>query len=186
MNEFIVYLDLDGVLADFRKGISKVLNAPEMLNSKKWAFWEDAGKTFEDVDAICTANFWTNLDWTSDGHNILRIVTHYVKPENIYLLTTPMPNLQSAWGKAEWVNKHLPVYNKRLIITRAPKHLLAGPNRLLIDDNDDNVNGFQEHGGNAILINRPWNRLGAKSDYSNQVVNKQFQKILIRLEEISG
>ena len=37
------------------------------------------------------------------------------------------------------------------------KHLLAGPNRILIDDNDRNIEAFRAAGGIGILFPQPWN-----------------------------
>ena len=93
-----------------------------------------------------------------DGQEIEEIVRRKFGLGNIYLVTLSMPNLEAWSGKAAWVNKHLSFYNTRLIITTASKLLLAGPNTLLIDDRDKNVEEFRKAGGQAILVPRPWNK----------------------------
>jgi len=170
----IVFLDLDGVLVDFNKTATKILGVE--YPPKKWHWYEDTPGGFEKINNACTTHFWANLDWTPDGHDIFRLVVSYVKPENIYFLTCPMPNLESATGKAIWVNKHLPVYNKRLIITCAPKHLFAGPDKLLIDDKDENVINFARKGGSSILVPRPWNHHRSSIDKTYQTVKDALER----------
>lgn len=162
-----VFLDVDGVLADFRKGVheafSKPYNYPTL--TKKWLFWDDwPDVTSKMVNAICTIPFWANLEWMHDGYDILTAVEYKFAPAQICLLTTPMPNVESATGRWMWIKKHMPIYYSRTIITQAPKHLLARPDTLLIDDKDENVDGFREAGGNAIRVPRPWNSSNFWSD----------------------
>lgn len=157
-----VYLDMDGVLVNFRKGVYDVFNEPweYTTQSTKWNFFEDwnRGITREQVNDACTASFWDNLEWMYDGRDILRIILDKFIESRIYLLTAPMPNLESASGKMMWVNGNLPIYLKRTIITQAPKYLLAKSDTLLIDDKDENVEEFVKAGGYGILVNRPWNK----------------------------
>ena len=175
-----IFLDIDGVLANFRKGIhdtfDKFYDYPTL--SPKWKFWDDwPDVTFEMVNAICTTSFWQNLKWMHDGHDILRAVLDKFNASQTYLLTTPMPNLKSASGKMIWVNDNLPIYLKRTIITQAPKHLLARPDTLLIDDKDENVDGFREAGGKALLVPRPWNRLHRQAHRTSQYVKEFLERI---------
>ena len=164
----ITYLDLDGVLVDFNKAACEILGVE--YPPKKWHWHDGVPNGWNKLNAACDSLFWESLDWAPNGHDILRTLTTYVKPENIYLLTTPMPNLDSASGKARWVHKHLPAYDERLIITRAPKHLFAGPDRLLIDDRVENIHKFAHYGGEAILIPREWNRNFFGGDYPENIV----------------
>ncbi len=175
-----IMLDVDGVLANFRKGIHEAFNKPYDYPtlSKKWIFWDDwPDVTFEMVNVVCTFEFWQHLEWMHDGYNILRMITKKLDTKNIYLLTTPMPNLQSSTGKMLWVRDNLPVYLKRTIITQAPKHLLARPDTLLIDDKDENIDGFVEAGGRGLLVPRPWNRAHSYADQTVGVVKKFLENI---------
>ena len=156
-----VYLDLDGVITDFVGGVCRAFNKsnPYLKLTRDYTFWNAWPEiSTGTVDDICTINFWANLSWAHDGHETLRMVLDHFKPEQIYLFTRPMPNPDSYTGKALWVQKHLPKYNKRLIITQIPKSLLAKPDTLLIDDKDENVEEFAKAGGYGILVNRPWNK----------------------------
>lgn len=173
-----VFLDLDGCLVDFRRGVHKAFDIPYdyATLSNKWLFWEDWNDvTFDEVDSICTIDFWAGLRWTHDGKEILKLVEE--KFDNIYLLTTPMSNLQSATGKMLWVQRHLPKYIKRIIITQAPKSLLARPDTLLIDDKNKNVEEFYKVGGEAILLPRPWNKLHGWSNETLTVIKNSLEMV---------
>lgn len=150
----IIYLDIDGVLADFNKAATSLIDVPNPPS--KWHWYEDIPNGFETVNAGCTIDFWANLEWMTDGKEILKLVEQTFS--NIYLLTIPMPNPESYTGKILWVQKHLPQYTKRTIITHVPKKLFANSNAVLIDDRDKNIDEFNKAGGRAILVPRPWNR----------------------------
>lgn len=177
-----VFLDMDGVLVNFRKGIHDAFNKPynhiTSPENKKWSFWNDwPDVTFEMVNAICTTSFWQHLEGMYDGRDILTMIEYKFAPAQIYLLTTPMPNLESASGKMIWVHDHLPSYLKHTIITQAPKYLLARPDTLLIDDKNENIDDFREAGGKAHLIARPWNRAYLQADRTVEVVREFLERI---------
>jgi len=157
----IVFLDMDGVLVNFRRGIHHAFDIdydyPSL--SEKWSFWEDwLDVSFQEVDAVCTVDFLAGLCWMHDGKEILAAVEGRFDSQNIYLLTTPMLNPGSGTGKIQWVKQHLPEYYERLIISTAPKYLFARSNTLLIDDKDNNIDNFCTCGGRTILVPRPWNQ----------------------------
>ena len=154
-----MYLDMDGVLVNFFKGVClKFKKDYDYHSLTEYDFWNPWGVTREQVNIICNSDFWANLEWMHDGHFILNSVVEKFGFDNIYLLTAPMPNPGSWTGKFLWVRRNLPCFENRIIITQAPKSLFAGPDTLLIDDKDENIEGFRAAGGQAFLINRPWNK----------------------------
>jgi 5'(3')-deoxyribonucleotidase len=181
-----VFLDMDGVLVDFTKGIHKKLGVP--FSHDNWPykkgpegrnFNKELGITFNQMSVVCTFDFWATLDWTSDGHDIMRIVTDIFAPEQIVLLTAPMPNPMSASGKAAWVDVNLPHYNKRLIVSSASKQLLARLDRLLIDDNENNYAQWIAAGGKAILVPRHWNSLYNMNNDAVLWVKQQLEQYIV-------
>lgn len=175
-----VFLDVDGVLANFRKGIHEAFVKPYYYPtlSSKWKFWDDWPEIiFEMVNAICTTSFWQDLEWMHDGGDILEIIRNRFDASQIYLLTTPMPNVESATGKWSWIKEYLPEFYKRTIITQVPKYLLARPDTLLVDDKNENVDGFREAGGKALLVPRPWNRAHLQADRAVEVVKEFLERI---------
>lgn len=178
-----VFLDMDGVLADFHKGVYAAFTQPYSYDESlaTWNFWEDwkIPVTREDVNAKCDTHFWEHLPWTHDGLDIFEAIRSKFRPEQIYILTNPVVGgAGTATGKLLWIEKYLLGFIKRIIVTQAPKGLLAKPNTLLIDDNDSCVDGFREAGGRAFLIPRPWNRTHLNADRTVQML----QEFLERLE----
>uniref|UniRef100_A0A6M3J5L4 5' nucleotidase n=1 Tax=viral metagenome TaxID=1070528 RepID=A0A6M3J5L4_9ZZZZ len=165
-----VFLDMDGVLVDFQEGIHRALDAEYSYEKYphekgKWDMTKEIiprhscqPASFKRVNSCCTEEFWQGLNWMHDGKDILASILGIFEQRQVYLLTTPMPHIGSWSGKRLWVEKYLPEFAKRLIITQAPKTLMARPNALLIDDKDQNVDEFIKAEGHAILIPRPWNR----------------------------
>jgi 5'(3')-deoxyribonucleotidase len=106
-----------------------------------------------------------------DGMQILTIVEDLFKYLNILLLTTPMPNVESASGKMAWVRRHLPQYNKKLIITTAPKDTFAKvPDSILIDDCQNNFERWTAAGGRMQLVPRPWNNCHEQAARAAEIV----------------
>ena len=182
-----VFLDLDGVVSDFLRGLHEALDVSYSYvkytyEKGKWDMLNDIKRsdgtpvTFRECDDCCTIPFWHRLYWMHDSAEILRAIGGWFNVENIYLLTTPMPNPESSTGKVLWVRDNLPEFIKRTILICAPKSLLARPDTLLIDDKDENVEGFQKAGGNAILVPRPWNKLHKYSDVASQIVRKELEQ----------
>lgn len=166
-----IFLDLDGVLVDFRRGVCEAFGRDDP--STNWTFWEDwEGVTSGMVNAKCNDYFWKYLDWTHDGQEIERAVRD--KFEDIYLLTTPMPNTGSGTGKLEWIKHHMPWAYSRTIISYAPKSLMAKPDTLLIDDKDENIADFVAAGGRGILVPREWNELHGWAGETLQVVKNSL------------
>ena len=172
-----VFLDVDGVMVDFIGGLHRAMDAPysydpypykkglwNMLDAIRPFDFTPIVPSFEECDACCTQEFWANLKWMHDGCDILRLTTNIFNPDDIFLLTTPMPNVGSASGKVEWIRKNLPAYKDKIFITTASKSTVASPDTLLIDDRDKNVEDFRAAGGHAILIARPWNKLHMIAD----------------------
>lgn len=176
-----VFLDVDGVLTNFRKGIHEAFVKPYHYPtlSLKWKFWDDWPEvTFEMVNAVCTTEFWAKLEWMHDGNDILKAVLSKFNEYQIYLLTAPMPNVESATGRWLWIKNHMPTFYKRTIITQASKSLLARPDTLLFDDKDKNVNEFRKAGGRAILIKRPWNVGHKRANYAVEDLRNELEEML--------
>ena len=164
-NKLIVYLDMDGVLVEFIGGLHKRMGLPydtypykygefEMLEEIAKAKGVGMPELYKQTD---DRQFWRDLVWTSYAQDILKLVSEATVPENTFILTSPMARGDAWAGKVDWVLSMMPEFKRRLIICAAPKHLLAKPNTLLIDDKDQNVDDFIAHGGAAFLVPRPWN-----------------------------
>ncbi len=161
----VCYLDMDGVLVDFVGGALAVHGEELPAADVRWGFPGQIG--FSGVNdplfwEKMGFSFWSSLSWTREGQALLHGLERMFG-ENIVVMTSPCDTPGSVEGKVAWIKRELPAYRRRFFVG-PPKHLAAGPGKLLVDDHDGNVDKFHAAGGNVVLVPRPWNRRAAESD----------------------
>jgi len=134
----ILYIDMDGVIADFEKGVKNI--EPNM----EW--------TKEEVDRVCEANphVFETLPWIEGAKEAIDVLKDYYT--DIYFLSTPMCNIPESYtGKRKWIQKYFGEWaDKRLILTHR-KDLCIGD--ILIDDRLKN--GSESFKGKHIHFGQP-------------------------------
>jgi len=159
MVKYRIFCDLDGVLVDFNRGYHDLtgisLNPTEHRSDTK--FWEPIERAGYD--------FWINLEWTNDGKDLW----NFISPFNPIILSAPSRQVESRIGKKDWVDRELPGTQ---LILRSAKHKkdFASPDAILIDDREDNINGWIESGGVGILhtsSSKTINELITKYNFKN-------------------
>lgn len=158
-----VVLDLDGVLVDFVQGALDVHNIKTSIeelyreNFGEWDIVKILGMSAPAFWRPMDFEFWSKLEWTCDGQEILALIEKMVGRENITLWTSPSQNYGCHDGKLRWVERHLPRHYKHNIIFGAKKELGASCDTILIDDSDKNVSRFVSRNGHGVLVPRIWN-----------------------------
>lgn len=158
-----IYLDIDGVLADFvmpallLHGRSDLLvpgawpkgcyRLEEVLQKTESAFWHPIEQQ--------GAKFWWNLPaypWCRPLFNIARQHAH-----EVVLCSKPSLSPHSSYGKHIWINR---TFGRNFIdyALTPRKHHFAGPGRVLVDDCEDNIAAWEHAGGIGVLFPQPWNR----------------------------
>jgi 5'(3')-deoxyribonucleotidase len=153
-----IFLDMDGVLADFHSAALEAHNALGLIDdwpAGQYGIAEVLGISNEEfwkkIEAI--PNFWNNLEPLGDG---LDLYTHLIaEGHDVYITTTPSLLPACSAAKIEWLNKYLAPNFRHYILTEH-KYLLA-PNGVLIDDYDRNCLEFARAGGDSIIYPQPWN-----------------------------
>jgi hypothetical protein len=139
-----VYCDCDGVLTDFKGAVKKLgpeaekgleENAPLKIKQKMWDAIEKAGESF-----------WSNMEWTPDGKDLWELLKRF----NPILLSSPGKFKSAPSGKTLWVKNNVP--GTPLFLTES-KSEYVDPYELsiLIDDNKNNIGGWEQSGGKGIL-----------------------------------
>lgn len=161
----IVFVDMDGVVADFVGGAKLLIE-----NNGYKQITDCTNYKIESWYGLSTKEFWRIIDGEKDWFwSELNRLDHAIDLINtakmvgsVYFLTSPSRSPYCFSGKKYWVDHHFPNLSGNLIIAK-DKYLLAGKDRLLIDDSEQKTSDFTAQGGNSILFPQPWNKNRDKS-----------------------
>lgn len=167
-NELLkIYVDMDGVIADM------VPYAFEWYGFTGYddTMWPDhVGYDIVEAYRILTSDrdmedsefwqglshqFWATVPKTSFCDPLISYLLSNYK--NVFISTNCTEDPFSAAGKLEWIQDNLPECLHRNYIITPNKYCHARSDSLLIDDCDSHVDKFEEAGGFAITVPRPWN-----------------------------
>lgn len=151
MDKFeLIVVDMDGVLANFRKGVAKLFNVP-LESLDEWQIFKSIGV---DLDTFWRKiakkkNFWINLEKFPYVDELMDMVEKYTK--EIVICTHPPGDPDSYRQKKKWLeSNNLGKYKH--FIGNANKGWFACENRVLIDDHVYNIRSFEKKGGKGILF----------------------------------
>ena len=152
-----IYLDMDGVLADF---VTASLGAACIPLTHKtvteWDYFQQymSEKEFWSRIDKCEG-FWFNLkqyEWAGQLANFCRNIAPVI------YCSSPSLNPDCASAKIQWLRENgLMGWNENNYILTKYKDHLASPTRVLIDDSPHNLQAFAAAGGIAIQFPQPWN-----------------------------
>lgn len=152
----MILLDMDGVVADF-VGAACAAHGRTTDGVDCWNFFEKWGITEDEFWAPINAGgreFWANLEPYPWFDELVSMVS--MADPKFYLCTKPSTQADCLAGKMDWIHRHFGKHFRRYFF--APdKQWLAAPGRLLIDDSDENCNGFRNSMGGAHCFAQPWN-----------------------------
>ena len=146
MNDITLYLDMDGVLADFNKAYKKI--DPHKEDRKKFR------------DSVIYHKIFVDLDFMPDAHQLLNHVSK-LNGINIEILTSmgthdPFQAHEAKVQKLEWLKKHNIPYKANFVHDKVGKAEYANEKSILIDDSIGCVTPFIAKMGHGILhVNAP-------------------------------
>ena len=149
-SEYKVYLDMDGVLADFDQRFRDISGMePREFENKygRKAFWDL-------IDEENKVKFWVGIPTMPGAADLVDAVKDY----NYELLTSPSAKKQSYLGKILWVKNHIgDVFpsKPRINFKKAKEKHLVKPQLaktdILIDDREDTIGRWNVAGGTGIV-----------------------------------
>lgn len=147
--KYKIFCDLDGVLADFVKGVQGLISNyddTEYQSSAKYRkeMWGAINKYRKEGGQL-----WAELDTMPDAYELWNYIQKY-SPE--ILTATGNPQYGAGEQKIEWFADNFDIMTKiNLVRKSADKANFAAPNHILIDDMTKSINPWTKAGGIGIL-----------------------------------
>jgi len=154
-----IYLDMDGVLADFDAGLRALGIEPDQATNKSRSLMTPDEVVMKDkvYDAILAQPFFNTLPLMHDAQSLWDFCAPF-EP----VILTAAPSRESGFEKAarekrEWIEEHFgPIPDERFICTHSSKKQnyvghLPGRVQVLVDDRPSNVDQWRGAGGHGIL-----------------------------------
>jgi len=164
----IVYVDMDGVLADLYNHAAEIHDVDhynEMTKDQWEAFFKDsdAYHLFRDIQPFSTAN------------QLLELVKKYAGGYRILSSPLNFDREGSIKGKREWLAKHIKIPADKIVFEHDKYKYAVQPNgtpNILIDDYGVNTRAWDSAGGIAVKYQADEDTL----DKVVQVLEKVFDK----------
>ena len=151
-----IFLDIDGVAANFCKKALEVWDRPDlypnMADVEVVLGLKDAPEVFWSRIYDYGIKFWTELEeysWFQDLYSRLSDIAKVV------FLTAPPRSADACAGKVLWLQKRFGSDFRDFIITNKKYYLKYHPKAVLIDDQEKNTDHWKDR---AILFPQPWNK----------------------------
>ena len=184
MNKPKIYLDMDGVVADWRANALRVIGreAPpgEMYPDIEWHRLRENPHLFAQLPVMPRA---------SELVNIARKYRDQLGWELLFLTAIPHNN-DLPWAfhdKAEWARLHFTDIPVHFGPYSSDKHLHCSPGDILVDDRGDNCRDWTAAGGLAFKVSRTLDSviLELAADYESRVekvsTSLDLRKLLVEI-----
>lgn len=156
MHDPVVCLDADGILCDFVSAANRAINIPAETIPECWDWWTAHGFTDDQFWGAVNRrglSFYTHdvkpFPWAQD---VIRLAKQF---GHVVIATATSPRHETGdYGKRLWCREHCAGIE---VISIKSKFMLAGSDRFLIDDCDENVRKFCEKKGWGHVFAHPFN-----------------------------
>ena len=143
-----IYLDMDGVLADFFGGLEKHFDVKH---------WKQIPKTEESILNLKGTDFFNQLEPYPSSNELVDFVINLVGEDGWGINSSPLRGDRdnSAYWKRVWLTRHFMMPNVENLIFTGRKEQFAtdrfdGTPNILVDDKPDNVSRWINKGGIGI------------------------------------
>lgn len=141
-----IFLDMDGVLADFHAGV-------ETLTGRAFPNTDAGHNDYDDrKEELTNKRLFRHLPIMPDMFDLLAYVRHTGLPWEILTAAGVINRELVVWDKQEWIKEHVsPTVVVTCTMTGSQKGMFAIKGSVLIDDRQKNIDAWESHGGIGIL-----------------------------------
>ena len=141
-----IYLDMDGVIANFFGGIEKYFNVPH---------WKQIPKTEESILSLKGTDFFNTLDVYDTSDELVEFVKTLTDDWGICSSPLRGDRDNSAYWKRVWLSAqgYLPELDKLIFTGQKERYAVSkidGSPNILVDDKPDNIARWEAKGGIGI------------------------------------
>lgn len=171
----IVYLDMDGVIADFFGGVERLYGVDhwkQLTSDKTKDLRQDV------IDRIAGTDFFAHLPKFSSADTLIEMIKKFTGGQ-YSILTSPLrgDTENSGYYKKVWIGKHIVKPDEIIVTGRKETYATKnGVPNILIDDRPINIEKWQSKGGYGILYQANKHPLSKVSQALEQYNQKQKQK----------
>jgi len=140
-----IYLDLDGVIADFNKRYRELHNTSPSSDDARKRFGQRFGAFIQNKE-------FQTLDLMPDATELLSYLKTCGVPVEILSSTArPVSNAEISRQKEIWLGKHNINYPANFVPGKQFKYKFADENSIIIDDTPSVIEDWNKAGGTGIL-----------------------------------
>lgn len=147
-----IYIDMDGVLADFDRGVEELCHLSAVNQSKKKPSQDDM--MFAAMRGI--EHFYDKLEVVPGAKKMFEIIFREYGNRCEILSGIPKPKRgisTAGEDKVNWIHRLFSPKIKVNTVYREDKMVFCkGPEYVLIDDYEKNINEWESRGGTAVLF----------------------------------
>ena len=148
-----IYLDMDGVLADFFHEYAKLAGVPADKFGKHDYRSIPPAKEDPTLDKMIGTDFFARLPKFPTADSLVQLVLSYVPQYSICSSPLRGDFKNSEHWKREWIKKYLSPQPADIVITGQKEHWAVNPDgspNILIDDRGENIRRWTARGGIGI------------------------------------
>tara|TARA_S200000501_G_scaffold298730_1_gene285315 strand:- start:408 stop:962 length:555 start_codon:yes stop_codon:yes gene_type:complete len=141
-----IFIDMDGVLVDFIKGVSEMIGKPLTADAKGHTEYDERKQELTDK------RLFRNLPPMVDYHELIGYVKHTGVPWEILTAAGAINRRTVVYDKQEWIKQWVdPFVVTTCTYSGSQKAAFAIEGAVLIDDREKNIDAWVEAGGIGIL-----------------------------------
>ena len=141
-----IFIDMDGVLVDFIKGVSEMIGKPLTADDKGHTEYDERKQELTDK------RLFRNLPPMVDYHELIGYVKHTGLPWEILTAAGKINRQTVVYDKNEWIKQYVdPFVVTTCTYSGTQKGAFAEKGSVLIDDRQVNIDAWEANGGIGIL-----------------------------------